>query len=92
MNEVRLDERLYKEAQRRAHAAGFASVDEFVAERLESDFSEAQEDFDDRFTPPVLAHLDMISADMLRGKSVSQGELDQHLADVQKAWLKDRQV
>lgn len=89
MNEVRLDERLYKEAQRRAEAAGFASVDEFVAERLESDFSDAQEDFDDRFTPPVIAHLDRISAEMLQGKSVSQGELDQHLADVRKTWLND---
>jgi hypothetical protein len=89
MNQARLDERLYKEAKRRAHAAGFSSVDEFVPDRLESDFSDPQEDFDDRFTPPVVAHPDMISAEMLRGKSVSQGELDQHLADVHKTWIKD---
>jgi len=89
MQQVRLNDQLYKEAERRARDAGFASVDEFVADRLESDFSDGQEDFDDRFTPEVVADIDRISEDMKAGKSVSMEEVDQHLADVREAWLKD---
>jgi hypothetical protein len=89
MHQVQLNEKLYKEAQRRAREAGFGTVDEFVAEQLENDFSEEQEDFDDRFTPEVIAHLDRISDQMKAGKSVSMAEVDNHLSDVREAWLKD---
>jgi hypothetical protein len=89
MHQVQLNEKLYKEAERRAREGGFGSVDEFVAERLESDFSAEQEDFDDRFTPEVVAHLDRISDEMKTGQSVSPEEIDQHLADVRQAWLKN---
>jgi hypothetical protein len=89
MQHVQLNDALYKEAERRAREAGFRSVDEFVADRLESDFSDAQEDFDDRFTPQVVARLDQISDDMKAAKSVSAGQVDQHLADVREAWLKN---
>ncbi len=61
MQKVQLNDQLYKEAERRAREAGFASVDEFVADRLESDFSEEQENFDHLFTPEVIAELDEIS-------------------------------
>ncbi len=89
MQHVQLTDALYKEAERRARKAGFHSVDEFVADRLETDFSDAKEDFDDRFTPQVVARLDRISADMKAGKSVSPEEVNQHLADVREAWLKN---
>jgi hypothetical protein len=89
MHQVQLNDKLYKEAERRAREAGFGSVDEFVADRLESDFSAEQEDLDDRFTPEVVAQLDRISDDMKSGKSVSMEEVDKHLADVREAWLKD---
>jgi hypothetical protein len=77
MHHVQLNERLYKEAERRAREAGFRSVDEFMADRLESDVSEEQEDFGDRFAPQVVARLDRISDDMKAGKSVSAEEFDQ---------------
>jgi hypothetical protein len=89
MHQVQLNDKFYKEAERRAREAGFGSVDEFVAERLESDFSDKQEDFDDRFTPEVVAQLDRISDDMKAAKSFSMEEVDKHLADVREAWLKD---
>jgi hypothetical protein len=89
MHQVQLNDRLYEEAERRARAAGFASVDEFVAHQLESDFSDVQEDFDDHFTSEVVAHLDRISEEMKAGKSVSMEEVDGHLADVRETWLKD---
>jgi hypothetical protein len=89
MHQVQLNDNLYKEAERRAREAGFGSVDEFVADRLENDFSEEQENFDHLFTPEVIADLDKISADMQAGKSVSMEEVKKHLADVRQAWLKD---
>jgi hypothetical protein len=89
MHQVQLNDNLYKEAERRAREAGFGSVDEFVADRLENDFSEEQENFDHLFTPEVIADLDKISADMQAGKSVSMEEVNKHMADVRQAWLKD---
>ena len=89
MHQVQLTDQLYKEAERRAREAGFASVDEFIADRLESDFFDEQENFDERFTPEVLAHLDRISEDMKAGKKVSMEEVDKHLTDVREAWRKD---
>jgi hypothetical protein len=89
MYQVQLNDKLYKEAERRAREAGFGSVDEFVADQLETDFCDEQEDFDDRFTPEIVAHLDRISGEMKAGKSVSIEEVDKHLADVRETWLKD---
>ena len=89
MHQVQLNDKLYREAERRAREAGFGSVDEFVADQLETDFSEEQEDFDRRFTPEVVAHLDRISEEMQAGKSVSTQQVDQHLADVRETWLKN---
>jgi PHD/YefM family antitoxin component YafN of YafNO toxin-antitoxin module len=90
MNQVQLTDQLYKEAERRAREAGFDSVDEFIAERLEIDFSEEQENFDDRFTPEVLAHLDRIADDVAAGNSVSPESVDKHLAEARESWLKNR--
>jgi hypothetical protein len=87
---IKLSDQLYNEAQRRAREAGFTTVDEFVASQLEFDFSDEAENFDDQFTPEFLTHLDQISEDMKAGKSVSTEEVDKHLADVRKAWLKNR--
>jgi hypothetical protein len=89
MHQVQLNDKLYKEAERRARKAGFGSVDEFVADQLETDFSDEQEDFDARFTPQVVAQLDRISGEMKAGKSVSTEEVDQRLADVRETWRKD---
>jgi Arc/MetJ-type ribon-helix-helix transcriptional regulator len=86
MHEIRLNDQLYREVERRARAGGYASVDDFVAEQLESGFSD---DLDQQFTPQVIARLDRISSDMKAGKSVSMEEVDKHLADTRNAWLKD---
>ena len=91
MPQVQLAEDLYNEAQRRAAEEGFASVDDFISvmltENLRDDIEE--ENFDDRFTPEVIAFLDQTSAEMQAGNSVSDAEIDKHLADVREAWLKN---
>jgi hypothetical protein len=94
MHQIQLNEELYKEAERRARAAGFDSVDDFVVDRLETDFAandagDARDNFDDEFTPELIAHLDQITEEMKAGKSISADELDKNLAEYRKAWLKD---
>lgn len=90
MHQVQLNDKLYKEAQRRAREAGFGSVDEFVADRLESDFSEEQENFDHLFTPEVIADLDRISAQVKAGgKTFTMQEVDEHLEKKRQEWLRN---
>jgi len=90
MPQIQISDQLYKEAQRRAHEAGFSTVDEFIADQLENNFSDQQENFDDRFTPEVLAHLDEISADIKAGgKTYSMEEVDQHLEKKRQEWLRN---
>jgi hypothetical protein len=88
MHQVQLNDKLYKEAERRAREAGFGSVDEFVAERLEIDFSEQQENFDHLFTPEVIADLDKISAQVKAGgKTYTLQEVDEHFEKKRQQWL-----
>ena len=80
MHQIQLNDKLFKEAERRAREAGFGSVDEFIADRLENDFSGEEEDFDHLFTPEVIAHLDKISDDIQAGgKTYTMDEIDEHL-------------
>lgn len=89
MHKVHLNDKLYKEAERRAREAGFGSVDEFVADRLESDFSEERENLDHLFTPEVIADLDRISDDIKAGgKTFTMDEVDQHLEQKRQEWLR----
>jgi hypothetical protein len=90
MQQVQLSDQLYREAERRARKAGFATVDEFVADRLKTDFSEEQENFDHLFTPEVIADLDRISAQIKAGgKTYTMQEVDEHLEKKRQEWLRD---
>ena len=86
MHQILVADELYQEAEHRARVAGFASVDEFIADVLAQDFSEAPDNFDDRFTPEVNAYLDSVASDMDAGKSFSMTEVENHLDETRKAW------
>lgn len=78
MHPVQLPDQLYQKAQQRAQAAGFQSVDEYVAEIVESDVSAALEDYDHFFTPEIVAELDQIRAEVQAGaKTYSSEEVDE---------------
>lgn len=66
MPQIRLDDNLYRMAQRRALEAGFGSVDEYVADRLRHDFEET-ESLDRFFTPERLARIDRAIAQIDAG-------------------------
>lgn len=85
MQQVQLDDRLYKEAQRRAAEARFSSVDEYVADVVNDDLiganGEETPNLDHLFTPEVIADLDRISAEIKAGgKTYSSDEVREHFA------------
>ena len=66
MHQINLQDEMYEEARRRAATAGFASVDEFVADVLAQDFH-LDDTFDQFFTPQRLALVDESIADVAAG-------------------------
>jgi hypothetical protein len=85
MHQIQLADDLYLEAEHRARVAGFASVDEFVADMLEQDFSEVTENLDDRFTPEVTAYLNRVVSAMDAGQSLSISEVERNLDEARGA-------
>lgn len=87
MHQVQLSDQLYQQAQQRAAEAGFQSVDEYVAEIVESDVSASSENYDHIFTPEVLAELDQARAAVQAGgKTYSPEEVDEHFRQKSQAW------
>ena len=77
MHQIQLDDELFQEAQRRAIAAGFESVDAYVAEVLQHDF-EDDENFDRFFTPERLAHIDRAAAQIDAGEGLASEQVREH--------------
>lgn len=77
MQPVKLDERLYKKATRRAAEAGFSSVDEYVADVVSHDLVEENGDetpnLDHLFTPERLALIDEAAAEIKAGNCFTAG-------------------
>jgi hypothetical protein len=79
MHHVQLSEQLYRLARQRASEAGFQSVDDYVAEIVESEVSAATANLDHFFTPEILAELDQIHAAVQAGaKTYTAEEVDEH--------------
>jgi hypothetical protein len=88
MPSVELDEKVYTLAQRRATDAGYASVDEFVAEVLTAKINEDSH-YDHLFTPERIAELERISAEIKAGgKTYTREELDAHFQKKRDEWQK----
>lgn len=87
MQHVQLSDRLFQQAQQRADAAGFQSVDDYVAEIVENELLDVVLNVDHVFTPEVLADLDRIRADVQSGAPThSQAEVDEHFRRKTEAW------
>jgi hypothetical protein len=87
MQKVQLTDQLYQEAQRRAAEAGFASVDEYIADVVTQDVADDAENFDHLFTPQVVSELEQISATAKAGgKTYSSEEVRKHFQKKSDAW------
>ncbi len=84
---IQLTEQLYHQAKRRAVEAGFASLDEYIAEVVSVDVAQATEDLDHRFTPKVVAHLNQIQEEIkTNAKTYTEEELDDYLQEKTRVW------
>jgi hypothetical protein len=84
---IQLPDQLYQQAQQRAIQAGYPSVDEYIAEIVESDVSIASENHDHFFTAEVIADLDRIHAEIQAGaKTYTQAEVDERFRQKSGKW------
>jgi hypothetical protein len=78
MQQIQLNDQLYREAQRRASIAGFITVDEYVADVLQSDLLEETENFENLFTRERLAHIDRAAAQIDAGQGIPAEQVRDH--------------
>jgi hypothetical protein len=87
MQQVQLNDQLYKDVQRRATEAGFSTVDEYVADVLSFDLHEGTENLEHLFTPQRLAHIDKAEAEIKSGNFFTAEQADAELAKRRAEWL-----
>lgn len=90
MPQITLDDQVYQKAQLRAEEAGFASVDEYVADVLVHDFDPETPDLDHLFTPERMALIDKGIADIEAGRFFTREESERHLEKVKEEWRQKR--
>ena len=89
MQQVSLDDQLYREARERAAKAGFASVDDYVADLVAHDFQLDGVNLDQFFTDERRALIDEAAADVARGNVLNMTQAREALAGTRDAWLRD---
>ena len=89
MHQVNLNDQLYNEVQRRAMAAGFSRVDDYVADLLTQDFQRDDENLDHFFTPARLALIDQSAEDVAAGNFYSLEQVRETISQTRNAWLRD---
>ena len=88
MHQIQLNDQLYQDAQLRAAEAGFASVDEYVADVLHNDLHGETDSFDHLFTPERLVHVDRAAAEIDAGQGLTAEQVDAELAQRRDEWLR----
>ncbi len=78
MQQIQLDDRLYREARERASAAGFELVDEYIADVVQQDLDEVGEDLNHLFTSECLARIDEGVAQIDAGLGIPIEEVREH--------------
>jgi hypothetical protein len=91
MHQVKLDDQLYENAQRRAAEAGFSTVDEYVADVVSHDLlddnGEETPNLDHLFTPERLALIDASAAEIDAGNYFTAEQANEELARRRAEWL-----
>lgn len=89
MQQIRVPDSLYQDAQRQAAAAGFDTVDDFIIELLNQSLSIGIEDHDHLFNPERLAHLDQVAASIDAGAPThSIEQVREHFDRKRQQWQK----
>jgi len=90
MHQVQFNDKLYKEAQRRAAEAGFPTVDEYIADVVSHDLLEEADgetpNLDHFFTPERLAHIDAAAAEIKAGNCFTAEQVREHFKRKRAEW------
>ena len=78
MRRIHLTDQVYTQAERRAAEAGFARVDEYVADVLGHDIFADTDSVDHLFTSERLARIDQATAQIKAGEIHSAAEVREH--------------
>ncbi len=88
MPQITLDDQVYQKAQVQAEEAGFASVDEYVADMLVHDFDWETPNLDHLFTPERMAIIREAEAEIDAGLGLTLEEAEQIFAKRREEWLR----
>ena len=88
---LQLTDQVYRQANQRAVQAGFADLDEYLAdavsELVSEEFGDETEIINRLLTPEVISDLDRIRAAVQAGgKTYSPEEVDEHFRQKSQAW------
>ena len=90
MHSINLNDNVYSKALKLASDRGYRSVDEFIAEVIETEVATGTEDCDRLFTPEVLDAIDRGVADAKAGRVFAAADMGAHLAQWREEWRKDQ--
>lgn len=91
MHQIQLSDELYQELQARAADAGFASVDDYVADVLEQEFEVCTDDLPDEFfTAERLAQIAEAEAQIARGEFYTLEEMHAELEKRRAEWIRKK--
>jgi hypothetical protein len=91
MPQITLDDQLYQKAQLRAEEAGFASVDDYVADVLVHDFDTDTPNLDHLFTPERMALIDKGIAEIEAGHFFTFEESQREIEKVKEEWRRKKE-
>ena len=89
MPTVNVSNELYQLIQQSALNAGFANVDDYVAEVLSCGFPNDTENFDHLFTPERMAQIAQSEREMDAGHFYTMEQADAELAKRKENWLRE---
>ena len=88
MAQIELNERIFLVAKQRAASAGFATVDEYIADFVVHDSDQNSDDLDHLFTPERLAIIDKTRANIAAGSFHTSEQANAELAKHREEWLR----
>lgn len=90
MHSIRLSDQVYNKAQQLATARGHRSVEEYITEVVEEESTADEANYDNLFTPEVMAGIEEGLADIASGRVHTAVEVREFLQEKSKAWQKNQ--
>ena len=86
MHNVRLNDETYSKALELAKSRGFESIEEFLTLIINEEAAAPNSNFDDLFTPEVLAAIDRGMEDVSAGRVYTVDQVREHLKNQAERW------